>query len=105
MRVHVKKCHPDAFQAIRSGVKSFEWRKEDDCKYAVGDVIMLLEYEPPPVDPPDILDETKYGYTGESEKRLITYVLRERFEMPSGFAVLQLGAPAPASVPSSWERS
>ena len=95
--VHVKKCHPEAFDAIRKGYKQFEWRKEDDCTYAVGDTIMLLEYEPPPDDPPDVLDETMYGYTGEIEKRLITYVLRDRFDMPKGFVVLQLGAGAPPS--------
>ena len=91
MAFHVKKCHPDSFRAIRDESKMFEWRREDDCKYAVGDILILLEYIPPPDDPPDILDETQYGYTGEIERRQVTYVLRGRFGVPEGYAVLSLG--------------
>jgi len=90
VKVHVKKCHPEPFAAIGDGSKTFEWRREDDCKFEVGDVLLLLEYNPPPEDPPDILDETVYGYTGETLRRRVTYVLRGRFGVPDGYAVLGL---------------
>lgn len=89
MKVHVKKCHPEPFAAIRSGRKSFEWRKEDDCRYEVADILLLLEWMPAPDS--DTLDETFCGYTGEVEKRRVTYVLRGEFGVPDGYVVLGLG--------------
>jgi hypothetical protein len=88
-RVHVKKCHPGAFEAIRDGRKTFEYRKEDDCEYQVNDVIVLLEYNPPNDEP--MWDDPPHGYTGEVERRRVTYVLRGEFGVPEGYAVLSLG--------------
>lgn len=40
---HTKKILSKYFQAILDGSKAFEIRKEDDCKYEVGDYIELQE--------------------------------------------------------------
>lgn len=103
MSVHVKKCWPDSFRAVRDGRKPFEYRKEDDCKYEVGDLIILLEFDPGgevldsqweydvgyPSRLVDILSEPHY--TGEVEKRVVSYVLRGRHGVPEGYAVLGFG--------------
>jgi hypothetical protein len=93
VKVHVKKCWPEQFYFVRDGSKPFEWHKEDDCRYENGDLLILLEYLPEPEDPPDILYDTVYGYTGEIEKRRITYCLRDAFGVPEGYVVLGLGKP------------
>lgn len=40
---HKKKILSEYFQAVIDGSKTFEIRKEDDCKYEVGDLIELQE--------------------------------------------------------------
>lgn len=42
---HTKKIESKYFRDIIAGVKTFEIRKEDDCRYEVGDVIELVEIE------------------------------------------------------------
>lgn len=93
MSTHVKKCWPEAFEAVRDGRKPFEWRKEDVGKFKVGDTIILLEWEPPNDEP--MWDDPPSGYTGEVERRRITYVLRDQFGVPEGYAVLGLGPMPP----------
>jgi hypothetical protein len=77
--VHVKKCNPDSFHAISKGIKSFEYRREDDCKYEVGDVLILMEYK----------EESK-EYTGNIVRCEVTYVLRGKYGVPDGYAVLSV---------------
>jgi hypothetical protein len=93
MKVHAKKCHPGPFQAVRDGSKPFEWRKEDDCRFQVGDLLLLLEYLPEMELVPLAcggFGPREAGYTGEVERRRITYVLRDRFGVPPGYVVLGL---------------
>lgn len=107
MTVHVKKCHPVPFAAVADGSKPFEYRKEDDCRFEVGDELLLLEWQPevrvarPKYDrfgwqvgdeTEDHID-TPAGYTGETLRRCITYVLRGEFGVPEGYVVLGLAAP------------
>lgn len=40
---HSKKILPEYFESITDGSKTFEIRKEDDCRYEVGDLIELFE--------------------------------------------------------------
>jgi hypothetical protein len=91
--VHVKKCWPEQFQAVRDGSKPFEWRKEDDCRYEVGDLLVLLEWRPKECPSPERWIGAPWlskGYTGEFEKRTVTYVLRGAFGVPEGYVVLGL---------------
>lgn len=42
---HTLKCWPEAFDAVRSGAKTHEIRR-DDRGYAVGDILLLHRYDP-----------------------------------------------------------
>lgn len=100
--VHVKKCWPEPFAAMKLGVKPFEWRREDDCTYKAGDVLLLLEYAPSVQTGTEPFYEKGYytgehrpvmseaGYTGDLLKRKVTYVLRGEFGVPEGYVVMGL---------------
>ena len=60
---HDLKCWPEYFQAVKSGIKPFELRK-DDRGYAVGDVLHLREFDP----------DTAL-YTGDEIDKTVIYVL------------------------------
>ena len=42
---YVKRTDPGPFRSIWRGQKRAELRKEDDCRYEVGDRVLLLEYD------------------------------------------------------------
>ena len=42
---HDLKCHPDYFEALRDGTKTFECRY-NDRDFEVGDELLLREYDP-----------------------------------------------------------
>ena len=46
--IHVRKVLPEYFEALRTGRKRFELRKEepDEPSFAVGDFLAVNEYEP-----------------------------------------------------------
>lgn len=81
-RTHVLKCWPGPFNAVAAGAKQFEFRR-DDRGFEVGDptpgpICTLSGHHLP------------RGYTGRNLVRRVTYVLRGRFGVPDGFAVLSL---------------
>jgi len=47
MTLHNKKINTKYYDAVLNGAKPFEIRKEDDCTYAVGDTIELVEIHEP----------------------------------------------------------
>jgi len=61
---HHIKSWPDYFWPIHDGVASFTLRR-DDRRYAVGDVLVLMEF-----------DSNKGGYTGRECRRRIRYKLQ-----------------------------
>lgn len=48
MRVHDLKCHPEPYEAVRSGRKPYEIRYCGDRSFAVGDIVCLREFDPHP---------------------------------------------------------
>lgn len=80
MKTHHLKTWPEYFQAVRSGAKTFEARK-DDRDYQVGDTIVLKEYDP----------DGEGRYTGEQEVRVVTYILRGTGHLAPGHCILGLG--------------
>lgn len=60
---HELKCWPEYFQAVTRMEKMFEVRK-NDRNFKVGDIIVLLEWDP-----------VKMEYTGKEWEGFITYVL------------------------------
>lgn len=64
MKIHHLKTWPPYFEAVKSGVKTFELRKHDR-KYAVGDTLALQEYDP-----------MTRAYTGRSIYVDVTFMLQ-----------------------------
>jgi ASC-1-like (ASCH) protein len=59
---HQLKIHPEYFQAICEGEKTFEIRR-NDRDYQVGDELFLNEFDP-----------EKQKYTGRREKVIVSYI-------------------------------
>ena len=75
---HKLKTWPEYFQAVRTGKKNFEIRK-NDRDYQVGDTLILLEYDP------------IHGYTGEIPLKLtVTYILDKQPFVPEGYVCMSL---------------
>lgn len=81
-RVHAIKVWPEYFNALVTGLKPFELRK-NDRDYRVGDALRLRVWDP---------DSSEY--TGAEVAMNVTYVLAgdegERFGLKPGYAVLGL---------------
>jgi hypothetical protein len=84
--IHELKVWPEFFDALASGAKPFELRR-DDRGFSVGDDLLLREYI-----------GAMSGYTDRAVTRRVTYVLRHAsiFGLMDGFVCLGL-APLVAS--------
>jgi hypothetical protein len=87
MKIHELKTWPEYFQAIKSGIKTFEIR-ENDRDFQVGDILILREFKPCKDYMGTGRVETGCGdcdscgckephgkYTGKKLKRKILYIL------------------------------
>lgn len=81
-KTHKIKIWPSYFAAIERGDKTFEWRR-NDRDYAVGDMLVLREWDPAKGEAASCL-----GYTGSSITARITYKVEGVFGMPAGFCIL-----------------
>lgn len=73
---HELKILPEFFEAICTGEKHFEVRK-DDRPYKVGDFLLLKE-------------SAGHGYTGREIRVGITYILRDRNYCKDGFCIMSI---------------
>ena len=80
---HEVKISPEYFDAVESGVKPFEVRK-NDRKFKIGDSLYLREYEP------SIPSYTGTPYTGRETRKIITYILNDANYCISGYVILGL---------------
>lgn len=78
-----KKILPQYFNDVRSGIKSFEVRKDED-DIQVGDVLLLEEWKPDGV--------LTGGYTGRCIKKRVKYVLRDiqQYGLQEGYCIIGL---------------
>lgn len=77
MRVHDLKCHPEPFDALASGLKTYELRR-DDRGYAVGDELVLRRWCPTDLD-----------YTGEELRVRVTHLTRgPEWGLPEGLVCM-----------------
>jgi hypothetical protein len=77
--LHVLKTWPDVFTVAASGLKSFEYRK-DDCGFQVADVLKLAEYDP-----------KAKAFTGRAVFAKVVYILRGgRFGIPAEYCIMGL---------------
>jgi hypothetical protein len=70
-RVHRLKTWPEPYAAILDGRKHFEVRN-DDRGFAVGDVLVLTEFDPGKVG---FMDPAYVGFTGRKTRVLVTYMV------------------------------
>ena len=73
---HVLKTHPEAFQAILTGHKTAEFRR-NDRGFKVGQVVRLAEYAPPP-----------FFSVREIDIRITHIADNPEYGIPEGFAML-----------------
>lgn len=90
---HELKTSPEYFNAVQSGLKTFEYRRDDRTpRYAVHDVLRLREWQPNYSH-----GEDQYGclasfpphYTGRELLVVVTYVARGGI-IPPGFCVMSV---------------
>lgn len=79
--IHELKIWPEFYEAVRSGLKTFEIRK-NDRGYQAGDTLRLREYDP-----------NSEEYTGKSIQRRVGYIVEGPPFMPEGLAVLSMVGP------------
>ena len=109
MTKHDLKILPEYFEAILDGTKTDELRQEDDRMYAVGDVLVLHEWQRPYTNLIQALKDYRNahpevslleareaidlpGYTGRAVTVEVTYVLRDynRHWLQPGVAALSI---------------
>lgn len=82
MTMHVVKCWPSSFQAIKRGEKKFEIRK-NDRDYQVHDQLFLKEYDP--------VSDT---FSGANHTVTVTYILTptpdEFFGLKMGYVIMSV---------------
>lgn len=80
--LHALKTVQPYFDAVRKNEKNFELRK-NDRPFKVGDEIVLQEYS------------EENGYTGEEQRRIISYILKDakQYGLKDGFVILGLQEP------------
>jgi len=90
-KVHHLKCWPHEFEAMKGGLKRFEYRK-DDRDYQVGDVLILEKWIPVKEYENQRSERLVKGeYTGEKLNVSVSYVLRGgKFGVPEGYVVMSV---------------
>jgi hypothetical protein len=95
MTEHILKCWPNAYDAVASGIKRFEWRK-DDRGFEVGDVLVLRKWDPSPRPGCGVIGyvrqrELTIGAVEYTDQRVrVTYILRGMFGIPEGYCVMSI---------------
>ena len=74
--VHELKTWPEYFDAVASGVKPFEFRK-NDRGFQAGDILLLQRFDP-----------ASNEYTGAEITALVLYVLEDFQGIDAGYCVL-----------------
>lgn len=93
---HELKCHPEPFQAVKRGEKTFEYRK-DDRDYRVGDTLWLREWDLTRIAAREFNGRSSFeaelqGYTGERVHRTVTYIIREGYGIPEGYCIMSIAS-------------
>lgn len=83
MKLIELKCHPEPFQQLWDGRKTFEVRKEDDKTFTENETILhLREYFPPP---------DSDHYSGREILALVPHLIRgPSWAVPEGMVVMSV---------------
>ncbi len=94
-RYHELKTWPEPYEAMLSGAKPFEFRR-DDRGFTVGDMVCCREWAPE--------GALRGSYTGRWSRWRVTYVLHGgRFGVPDGFVVLGVTEISRGETPSKFD--
>lgn len=94
-RTHELKTWPEPFAAVLAGTKRHEIRV-DDRGYAVGDVLVLKEWDPTPTPQPVtawsiVMVDRPIGYTGRVLTVRVTYLTPGgAWGLPAGLCVMSI---------------
>ncbi len=80
---HILKTWPEYFQAVKGGIKRFEFRK-DDRNYQEGDTLELHEY-----------DHSTDSYSGDSVRVEVLYILPVVLPSREQYACMSISEPKP----------
>lgn len=87
MTTHYLKCWPEYFDAIVSGSKRFEIRREDDRHFDVMDDLVPQDYDP-----------TTQRYSGREWHGRVLYLVRgPSWGLPDGVVVMSIAGIEPPS--------
>lgn len=75
--VHALKTWPIYFEDVKSGKKTFEYRKDDRGGFNVGDILILQEYDP-----------EKEMYREGVLIRRVTLVVKDAPGLPKGYCIM-----------------
>lgn len=76
---HDLKIHPEPFEAVTKGVKTFEYRF-DDRGYKVGDILKLREYDP-----------TQKTFTNKQIEVEVTFLMKGgQYDIPTGYVIMSI---------------
>lgn len=79
MNLYKLKIYPNEFKAVKSGRKTFEYRK-NERQYTVGDCLLLREWNP----------ETK-RFTGNEIIKKVNYILKGgQFGVPENYIIMSI---------------
>ena len=77
--IHELKCWPEPFEALWSGRKLFDFRR-DDRDFKVGDTLRQSKWDPMEED-----------FMGRTVYAIVTYIIRgPKFGIPDGYCVMSL---------------
>lgn len=80
---HELKTWPEYFEAVISGKKTFEIRK-NDRDFKVGDLLLLKEFFP------EAREAGDNGYSGEECLCEVTYILNDGIFLPEEYACMSI---------------
>lgn len=106
MKEHELKIWPEQFEAVKSGIKRFEFQK-NDRDFQVGDLLRLRKFYPCVICQGTGRDYTYAGsqggqgqpcdcgplhgeYGGSEVRRKVLYIMDKGFNLPNGYIILGL---------------
>lgn len=85
MKTHDLKTDPDVFEAVYSGLKTFEIRK-DDRGFEIGDLLRLLETES---SAEAMAEGARLEFTGRQSHHRVRYIMRG-YGLAQGWCIMAI---------------
>jgi len=80
VKLHELKTWPSNYQAMVDGVKTWDWRRDDDRDFEVGDRITFFEFDP-----------HEQRDTNRELQMVISYIMHGgQFGIPPGYCIMSI---------------